>query len=118
MAYFGCRVGPGIASEPNCVRSERLVASLRSLHGRWTLLPKQSRHDLEGQPLDGAAPYQSAKEILHGSLVDQVFPAEYDVAELSTSETDPKTESSVADARDSSAVENAHEEADSKTEKP
>ena len=21
VAYFGCRVGPGIASEPNCVRS-------------------------------------------------------------------------------------------------
>ena len=52
---------------------------------------------------------------MRGSLVDQVVPAECYVAELSTSETDPKTESSVADARDSSAVENAHEEADSKT---
>ena len=69
------------------------------------------------QPLD-KAPEQSAKEILRGSLVDQVVPAECYVAELSTSETDPKTESSVADARDSSAVEEAHEEADSKTEKP
>ena len=54
---------------------------------------------------------------MRGSLVDQVVPAECYVAELSTSETDPTSESSVADARDSSAVERAHEEADSKTEK-
>ena len=82
------------------------------------------------QPLD-EAPDQSAKKILRDSSVDQVVPAEYDVAELSTTETDPESEPSVADARDSSAVEKAcgtfgeeasravdHEEADSKTEKP
>ena len=45
------------------------------------------------------APDQSAKEILRGSLVEQVVLAEYDVAELSTTETDPESEPSVADAR-------------------
>ena len=60
-----------------CMVAERLVAILRSLHGWWTLLPKQSRRE---QPLDEAAD-QSAKEILRGSLVEQVAPAEYDVAE-------------------------------------
>ena len=44
------------------------------------------------------APDQFAKEILRGSLVEQ------DVAELSTTETDPESEPSVTDARDSSAV--------------
>ena len=74
------------------------------------------------------APDQSAKEILRGSLVEQVFPAEYDAAGLSTTETDPESEPIVADVR---ALEKAcgtsgeeascavdHEEADSKTEKP
>ena len=50
------------------------------------------------------APDQSAQEILSGSLVEQVVPAEYDVAQLSTTETDPESEPSVADAR---AVEKA-----------
>ena len=91
----------------------------------------QSRVDTTWwQQLD-EAPDQSAKEILRGSLVEQVVPAEYGVAELSTTETDPESEPSVPDARDSSAVEEAcgtsgegascvvdHEEADSKTEKP
>ena len=41
-------------------------------------------------------------------VVEQVVvPAEYDVAELSTTETDPESEPSAADARDSSAVEKA-----------
>ena len=78
--------------------AERLVASLRSLHGWWTLLPKQSRDDL-------VAASGRCLEILRGSLCDQVVPAEYDVAELSTTETDPESEPSVADARDSSSVE-------------
>ena len=91
----------------------------------------QSRVDTTWwQPLDEALD-QSAKEILRGSLVEEVVPAEYDVAELSTTETDPESEPSVADARDSSAVEKAcgtsgeevsragdYKEADSKTEKP
>ena len=51
------------------------------------------------------APDQSAKEILRGSLEEQVVPAEYDVAELSTTETDSESDPSVADARDSSAAE-------------
>ena len=91
----------------------------------------QSRVDTtQWQPLDETLD-QSAKEILRGSLVEQDVPAEYDVAELSTTETDAESEPSVADARDSSAVEKAcgtsgeeacravdHEEADSKTETP
>ena len=32
---------------------------------------------------------QSAEEIFRGSLVEQVVPAEHDVAELSTTETTP-----------------------------
>ena len=91
----------------------------------------QNRVDTtQWQPLD-EAPDQSAKEILCGSLVEQVVPAEYDVAELSTTETDSESEPSVADGRDSSALEKAcgtsgeeacravdNEELDSKTETP
>ena len=63
--------------------------------------------------------------------LSRVVSAEYDVAELSATETDPESEPSVADACDSSALEKAcgtsgeeasrameHEEADSTTEKP
>ena len=44
---------------------------------------------------------------LRGSLVEQVVPAVYDVDELSTTETDPESEPSVADAPDPSPVETA-----------
>ena len=87
----------------------------------------KSESTQSGGTLD-EAPDQSAKGILRGSLVEQVVPAEYDVAELSTTETDAESEPSVVDAR---AVEKAcgtsgeepfcavdHEEAYSTTEKP
>ena len=56
-----------------------------------------------GGTLDEASDH-SAKEILRGSLVEQVVSAEYDVAWLSTTETKPESKPSVADAR---AVEKA-----------
>ena len=77
--------------------AERLVASLRSLHGLVDIASK-AESTRSGGTLD-EAPDQSAKEILRGSLVEQVFPAEYDAAGLSTTETDPESEPIVADGR-------------------
>ena len=95
------------------------------LHGWWTLLPKQSRHDLVTRwtKLLNSLQRRSCV-VLWLSRLPQLSMM---LPELSTTETDPESEPSVADARAgekacgtsgeeaSCAVD--HEEADSKTEK-
>ena len=88
--------------------AERLVASLQSLHG-WgrcfqsRVVRTRPRGSRWTKPLIG---------LQKGDL------AWFSVAEPPTSETDPESDSSVADARDPAAVEKAHEQATRKWRNP